>query len=70
MNEIVFLLLTIAYLVFLFLTIHKMPDATRNLAERLIGLIPCFDGNRDFMKCLFCVAVMAFTLCLFRLIFG
>ena len=70
MNQIVFLLLSLAYLVFLFVTIHKMPDATRNLAERLIGLVPRFDGNRDFVKCLFCIAVMAFALCVFWIIFS
>ena len=69
MGMIVFSLLVVAHLAFMYMAIGKMPVLSQALAERLINILPAFDGGRADMKgFVFCCVVMLWVaICKFRL---
>ena len=69
MAAIVFLILCIAFMVFLFMLSRTMTDEFRLLFTRLIDLIPRWDGDHDIKSFIFCFTVMLFILGLVIVVF-
>ena len=72
MNQVVFLLLSTAHLCFVYLISDKWPDECKALISRLTGLLPSFDGTAkaELKGCGFCLALMAFVVTIFVVIFS
>ena len=71
MNEVVFLLLSIAHLCFVYFISDKWPEECKALVSRLTGLLPGFEGTTraELKSCGFCLALMAFVVTIFVVIF-
>lgn len=72
MNQIVFLLWSIAHLCFVYVISDKWPEECKALVSRLTGLVPDFEGTvrSELKSCGFCLALMAFVVTIFVVIFG
>jgi len=71
-NQIVFLLWSIAHLCFVYVISDKWPEECKALVSRLTGLVPDFEGTvrSELKSCGFCLALMAFVVTIFVVIFG
>jgi len=71
MNQIVFFLLSVAYLTFLYLVISKLPDESKKLFTRVTELLPHFEDSEraDVKSSLFCASILVFILILARMVF-
>ena len=71
MNQVVFLLWSIAHLCFVYLISNKWTDECKALVSRLTGLVPSFEGTTkaELKSCGFCLALMVFVVTIFVVIF-
>ncbi|MFC1718150.1 hypothetical protein ACFL6S_31130 [Candidatus Poribacteria bacterium] len=72
MNQVVFLLWSIAHLCFVYVISDKWQDECKALVAKLTELVPDFEGatKGDLKSFGFCAMLMAFVLGLFVIVFG
>lgn len=63
MPAVIFLLIFVAFLVFMDRMSCKFPEEMKKLFDRIINLLPVFDGaNADLKSFMFCLFWMAFII--------
>lgn len=71
MDQITFLLLTLAIMGFIYTMFQKIPDECKAFVSRLTGLVPEFEGEKaDTRSLVFCGMCMVFALGVLMIIFG